>query len=230
MKIVAVSDTHGRWNKLEIPECDILISAGDYSFKGESHIVKDFHKWLNKQKAKHIVSVQGNHEVWVQANFEQAKQIALEACPRAHFLQHDSIEIEDIKIFGSAWTPFFYDWAWNAHRTLELAQTFSRPYIWDKWKNIPLDTDILITHGPPHKILDELVDIHGYPKGEFVGCENLSIKIKELKKLKHHIFGHIHFWGGQTVCKDGIMYHNASICDEKYMPINPITIFDYEKD
>lgn len=34
-RIVAVSDAHGCWNKVTIPECNILISAGDYSHRGE---------------------------------------------------------------------------------------------------------------------------------------------------------------------------------------------------
>jgi Icc-related predicted phosphoesterase len=63
MRIAAISDVHGKWNKLgNIEPCDILISAGDYSFTGEKHMVEDFHKWLNKQPTKHIISVQGNHE------------------------------------------------------------------------------------------------------------------------------------------------------------------------
>ena len=66
MKIILISDVHGKWNKLEIPECDILISAGDYSFTGEQHMVRDFHKWMSKQPAKHKISVQGNHEKWVE--------------------------------------------------------------------------------------------------------------------------------------------------------------------
>lgn len=49
LKIVAISDVHGKWKKLKIPECDLLISTGDYSFEGEPHMTKDFHKWLNKQ-------------------------------------------------------------------------------------------------------------------------------------------------------------------------------------
>ena len=43
MKIAIISDTHGKWNKLKIPECDILISCGDYSFRGEPHMIRDFH-------------------------------------------------------------------------------------------------------------------------------------------------------------------------------------------
>ena len=49
----------------------------------------------------------------------------------------------------------------------------------EKWKLIPDDTDILITHGPPNGILDEV------PRKFFVentGCEELIKKVEELSK------------------------------------------------
>ncbi len=135
-KIVAISDIHCRWNKIgQLPECDILISAGDYSFRGEKHVVEDFHKWLNKQDAGHIISVQGNHEVWVEKNFEEAKAIAEKACPGVHFIgDHGTVEIEGIKIHGSAITPWFHSWAWNVQRGPDIAK---------EWAKIPDDTNII---------------------------------------------------------------------------------------
>src|ERR1035437_242775 len=109
LKIVAISDTHCKWNKLVIPECDILISAGDYSFRGEPHVVKDFHQWLDKQPAKHIISVQGNHEKMVEQDFDYAKELELAKCPRAHFMDEGLLEIEGKKIWCSAITPFFFN-------------------------------------------------------------------------------------------------------------------------
>src|SRR5271170_4285418 len=98
MKICAISDVHCKWNKVTIPECDLLISAGDYSFLGERHIVRDFHKWLHKQPAKEIISVQGNHEKWVEKNFQLAKQAAEEACPGVHFIDEGLVEIDGLRI------------------------------------------------------------------------------------------------------------------------------------
>jgi Icc-related predicted phosphoesterase len=87
--------------------------------------------------------------------------------------------------------------------------------IWDK---IPLDTDILITHGPPSGILD-FVDPKNSP-----GCEDLTLKLKELKKLKLHVFGHIHESYGTTV-RDGVQFVNASIMNGDYEPVHsPIRI------
>jgi Icc-related predicted phosphoesterase len=212
MKIVCISDVHGKWNKIEIPECDLLVSAGDYSFTGEIHMVKDFHKWMNKQPAKHKISVQGNHEKWVERNFDLAKQMAKEACPDIHFIDEGLVEIEELKIWCSAITPFFYNWAWNRYRGEEIKK---------HWDKIPLNIDFLITHGPPYGILDT-VSFHR--PIENLGCKELANKIKELKNLKIHSFGHIHDSYG--VYDNGLVkFINASICNEDYRPINePITI------
>lgn len=219
MKIVAISDVHGKWNKLTIPECDILISCGDYSFRGEPHMVKDFHAWLNKQEANYIISLQGNHEKWVEANFPQAKEIAEKECPGVYFIDHGIIEIEGIKFFASAATPYFCNWAWNYYPS-ELEK---------HWKKIPDDTNILLTHGPPYEILDELVFPDGTPNGKSAGCYHLRDRIKELKDLKMHFFGHIHCGYGQKEI-DGVKYYNVSICDEVYAPSNSITVIDYVKE
>lgn len=228
LKIVAISDVHGKWNKIQIPKCDILISAGDYSFRGERHMVKDFHRWLNKQPAKHIISVQGNHELLVEKYFLECKEIAKEECNRVHFIEEDLIEIEEIKIYCSAWTPYFNNWAYNAGRTISEAALYQKPFIGDIWNRIPDDIDILVTHGPPYEILDLAPVNRINPIPRNVGCERLKERIKSLKKLTHHIFGHIHNdYGIKQI--DGITYINASICNEAYQPLNEPIVVDYEK-
>jgi Icc-related predicted phosphoesterase len=227
MKIVSISDVHGKWNKITIPQCDLLISAGDYSFRGEQHMVRDFHSWLDKQPATHIISVQGNHEEWVEKNFLLAKDIAQKACPRVHFMDEGLVEIDGIKIWCSAITPWFYSWAWNRRRTIEEVNAFGGPWIKDHWDKIPLDTDILVTHGPPYGILDEVLLPNGdsYDPPRNVGCEELLLKIKQLPNLQLHVFGHIHSSSGtKMVC--GIPFINAAICDEMYAPTNPVRIFE----
>lgn len=213
-KIVAISDVHEQWKNLVIPECDILISAGDYSYQGLPNVVKDFHEWLNEQEAGHIISVQGNHETWVEKNFEEAKRIAKKACPAVHFIDEGLVEIEGLKIWCSAITPWFHNWAWNRDRGSDIQK---------HWDKIPDNIDILVTHGPPYKILDEVP-----PYGAQVGCEQLFTRILELTKLKIHIFGHIHAGHGHKEL-NGVHYYNASICTEQYKPLNPVTIIEYEK-
>lgn len=230
LKIVAISDTHNRYNKLVIPECDILISAGDYSFQGTVSEVRNFHKWLNKQQAKHKISVQGNHERYVEINFDLMKSYALEECPGVHFIDEGLIVIDGLKIWCSAITPWFCDWAWNRARHESEALIRKVPLIKPHWDRIPDDINILITHGPPLGILDQLTWVDGTPRSDRVGCHFLRERIRELKDLDLHFFGHIHHWGGHQVHEDGVSFYNAAICDETYFPSNPITIVDYIKD
>lgn len=211
LKIVAISDTHENWGKLVIPECDILISAGDYSFRGSPNVVKDFHAWLNIQPAKHVISVQGNHESWVEKNFLEAKQIALEACSRVNFIDEGLVVINGVNFWGSAVTPFFCNWAWNRHSH----------EIQEHWDKIPANTNVLITHGPPYNVLDLC------PDGRRVGCPKLMTKIREVKP-KVHIFGHIHWSYGQKEF-NGTQYYNAAICNESYNPFNPPTVIEYDE-
>lgn len=212
VKIVAISDTHCKWNKLTIPECDILISCGDYSFKGEPHVVKDFHKWLNKQPAVNIISLNGNHEKWVEKNFVLAKQVAEEVCPKVHFIDEGLIEIEGLKIWCSAITPYFFNWAWNRYPGEDIQK---------HWDRIPKDIDVLVTHGPPYGILDGVPEF-GNGTGKMslrhCGCPQLLDKVLEIKPHAH-IFGHIHSGYG-TTSRDGITFINAAICDESYKPTN----------
>ncbi len=216
-RIVAISDVHCKWNQLKIPECDILISAGDYSFHGEPSIVKSFHGWLDEQPANDIISVQGNHELGIEANFNHSKEIALKACPGVHFIEEGLVEIDGIKIWCSAMTPWFHNWAYNRHRG---------PDIKKHWDLIPNGIDILVTHGAPYGILDTTVYADGTPK-EKAGCNDLLDAVKRVKP-QIHIFGHIHSGYGEHH-EGGTSFYNAAICDEQYCATNPITIIDFIK-
>lgn len=217
MRICAISDVHCKWNKTVIPECDLLISAGDYSFLGEPHVVKDFHKWLDKQPAKHIISLQGNHEKGVEKNFELSKQIATDACPRVHFIEEGLVEIEGIKIWLSAIQPFFCNWAYNRYPGEDIQK---------HWDRIP-SCDIVVTHGPCHGLLDGIPEFD-MRKGEMVirhvGCPQLLEKLLEMKP-KVHISGHIHEGWGE-IHHSGIHFINASICDENYNATNKPIVFE----
>lgn len=205
MKIVAISDTHNIHDKLTIEPCDILIHCGDYSFKGRDWEVSDFYRWLNDQPAKHIISVQGNHELGVEKDFEHMKALALSLCPRVHFMDEGLVEIEGLKFWCSAITPFFHNWAWNRYGSEIVGH-------WDK---IPEDVDVLITHGPPYGILDAVFHMDGVTIRERVGCMHLYDRIKSLTKLKYHLFGHIHGSNGEYNF-GGVQFYNVSNCGETY--------------
>lgn len=217
IKIVAISDTHNRYNKLTIPECDVLIDCGDFSFRGYKSEVENFYKWFNKQPAKHKISVWGNHEL--ELSPEEMTNIALKECPDVRLLNDSECVIDGVKYYGSPVTPWFYSWAFNKARNEAEAMLHHIDLIKPHWDRIPKDTDVLITHGPAYDILDAC------PDGRRVGCEDL---LKAIKRVKPdlHFSGHIHFSQGE-LHKDGTSHYNVAICDESYYPRNPITVVDY---
>ncbi len=213
LKVCAISDTHNRHNKVEIPECDVLVHTGDYSFTGQKSEVKNFYKWLNKQPAKYKISIQGNHEIGWEDDPDRMYEIAMKECPNGIHFYNDGIEIEGYNFWGSPVTPEFYDWAFMKSRGMECKKV---------WIRIPDDTDVLLTHGPPKFILDLC-------RNGYVGCEDLADEVLHRVKPKYHIFGHIHESYGQTNIK-GINFINASICDGDYIPNNKPVIFELNDD
>jgi hypothetical protein len=114
-----------------------------------------------------------------------------------------------IKIWGSPWQPEFHNWAFNLPRGERIKE---------KWDMIPMNTDILITHGPPMGKLDYVP----YDNVN-VGCEELLIRIQEVKP-KIHVFGHIHEGYGY-VFDGNTHYINAAVLNGRYEFRNkPLTI------
>ncbi|HQU86420.1 MAG TPA: metallophosphatase domain-containing protein [Pyrinomonadaceae bacterium] len=209
MKIVCLSDTHNCNEKIAVPDGDILIHSGDAAIQGTRHEIEEFLQWFSALPHRHKIFVAGNHDWFYEIENEKARELTAKF--GIIYLQDSFIEIEGLKIYGSPWQPRFFDWAFNLHRGAELAE---------KWKSIPHDIDILITHGPPNGILDEVPRPFGV---ENTGCEELMKRIEQISvfgKLKLHVFGHIHCGYGKTE-ENGIVFVNASTCDEEYKPTQP---------
>jgi Icc-related predicted phosphoesterase len=216
VKIVAISDTHNAHKKLIIPQCDILIHSGDATSMGYEHEVRQFAKWLKSLHgtiAKHIIFVPGNHELNFEKKLPASKEWLFEEFPELILLMDEGIELEGIKIWGSPVQPRFFDWAFNKSRGEQILK---------HWNMIPEDTEVLITHGPPYMILDEVLTITGESYTSIgqgprhVGCEMLRATVERIKP-DVHIFGHIHCARGEFH-KDGTSFYNASIMDEMYKP------------
>lgn len=211
-RIICLSDTHNCNQQIEVPDGDVLIHAGDATVRGTLSEVENFLQWFSALPHKRKIFVAGNHDWLYETNNIYARNLTAKF--NIEYLQDSFTEIEGLKIYGSPWQPRFYDWAFNLNRGAEIAE---------KWKLIPDDTDVLITHGPPHGILDEV------PRAfwiENTGCEELIKKVEVLsgKNLKLHIFGHIHCGYGQTE-KFGVKFVNAANCDESYEPTQlPIVV------
>ncbi len=205
MKIVAISDTHGKHQNLILPKGDMLIHAGDVSSMGKESEILDFLKWFSDIDFQYKIFIAGNHDFYFERKNEALiKQIIPE---NVIYLNDSAVEIGGIKIWGSPISPWFYNWAFNRYRGEDIKR---------HWDKIPQNTDILITHGPVFGILDKTT------RNDSVGCEDLFKKVEEIKP-KFHICGHIHEAYGR-VKKGKTEFINASVLDENYVLKNkPIT-------
>lgn len=211
MQITFISDTHGKHEELtkDLSGGPILIHCGDVSNRGASWEIRDFLEWFTKLPYTHKIFIAGNHDF----HFEKPITKNEVLIPNnIHYLQDNHVIIEGIKIYGTPWQPWFFDWAFNLPR--------NGKEIKEKCDQIPLDTDILITHAPPKGILDRV--IRGY---EHVGCEILRNRILDVKP-KINCFGHIHESYGLEIIND-ITYVNASSLDHRYDYVNKPIVIDY---
>ena len=209
MKLVCISDTHSMHHSIcDIPDGDVLIHAGDSLGQGTLDNVEEFNDWLGTLPHRYKIVIAGNHD-WA---FQDSPEQAREALGHAIYLEDSGIEIEGVRFWGSPWTPTFMNWAFM----LDPGQP-----LYDAWSRIPDKTDVLITHGPPRGIGDEVALGLG-PRN--VGCTELLQRIDRLS-LKAHIFGHIHEGYGSYQCGP-LTLINACTCNEQYQPINPPLVLD----
>jgi Icc-related predicted phosphoesterase len=224
-RITLISDTHTKHRELDgdLPGGDILIHAGDIMNSGRNlEDIKDFCKWFDEQNYNSKIFIAGNHDRMFEDFPERAMEI-VNSYKLITYLQDSWIKIGDdgqfndetmVKIYGSPWQPWFYDWAFNLPK--------GGPGLMTKWEAIPRDTDILITHGPPQDHLD----VSGPPYNEgHLGCALLREKV-DAQAPKIHVFGHIHGSYGYKF-HNGTHFFNASILDERYDYVNKPVTFDW---
>jgi Icc-related predicted phosphoesterase len=212
VRLVFISDTH-----LElldgVPDGDILVHCGDYSFVGTENDTIAFNSWLKKQPHSHKIVIPGNHD-WIAYNDGVRFRQIMSA---ATVLIDEEVTIEGLRFYGSPWTPKFGTWAFMRERW-KMDQI---------WNNIPDGIDVLITHGPPRGILDEILRFDSF-KNQWAtintGCLALSKRVLEVKP-KIHAFGHIHDGAGKLDMY-GIHFVNASIMNDQYLPTNKPIVVD----
>lgn len=221
MKIVCTSDTHGQMSKVKIPECDLLLHSGDVSMRGYQWEVEKFLSEFAQAPARHHVFIAGNHDYFFQDNPEDARKL-LAKFPQIHYLENSGIEIEGIKIWGSPNQPWFYDWAFNFPPDVDSYRKEAE----ETWGQIPDGTDIVLTHGPPHRILDRVSRLVGGETDPSVGCRYLLDRILQVNP-RLHLFGHIHESYGEKILSGWITtFVNASFMTLKHDGHNNPVIFE----
>jgi Icc-related predicted phosphoesterase len=213
MIVDCISDLHGYYPKLE--GGDLLIVAGDLTARDHEYEYREVYEWFWMQNYAGIVFIGGNHDNNIGTITKQGPQ-------SIQYLCDSGTEFLGLKIWGSPWTKTFK--GMNPHCKAFTMEDDCQ--IGEKFKLIPDDTDILITHSPPLGILDV---VQRWPdmKMENCGSGHLRTHVERIKP-KLHVFGHIHEGYGKLLLKHqgpNTWCVNASHVNEVYDPINkPIRI------
>jgi predicted phosphodiesterase len=216
MKILCISDTHTKHNLIPTRlidnadgTIDTIIHAGDISSGGYKGEILKFLEWYNKLPYKNKILIAGNHDFYMEEGKPEDITAMLAEFPNIIYLNDSGIEIDGIKFWGSPVQPYFYNWAFN-----RIGDAICK-----HWELIPLDTQVLITHGPVKGILDNT------KRNGKVGCPYLLEKLTQLIELKLHVCGHIHEAYGRMENEKGQIFVNASVLNVNYYMANePIQV------
>lgn len=106
LRVVVISDTHGRHHRLTLPPGDILLHCGDclgnflISEKSKKRALLDFLEWINAQPFAIKIFIGGNHDgLFERYTPEEMREMASPAL----YLCHEAAIIEPIhwRVFGS---------------------------------------------------------------------------------------------------------------------------------
>jgi Icc-related predicted phosphoesterase len=208
MRLVCLSDTHNRTDGLVVPDGDLLLHAGDLTGHGKADEIAQAARWLASLPHRHKVVVAGNHDFLLQDRPAEGRAL-LGRVPGLVYLEDELVELDGLRIYGTPWQPWFYDWAYNLPRDgEELAAV---------WAKVPDGVDVLLTHSPAYGIVDRT------SRGDLAGCERLRAAMDRIKP-RLHVCGHIHEAYGEAVVA-GVHHVNASTCDLSYRAVqSPIVV------
>lgn len=191
LRVVVVSDTHNQHQKLEVPDGDILIHCGDMTNRGSAPELQEVNAWFEELPHRHKLVISGNMDKRWES--QPSKSARAKFLPAVTYLEDEVIEIEGLRVYASPFTPKFCG----------VFQLDGQKEAEEKWSSIPEDLDILVTHGPPSGILDNV------GRGIHAGCPELLKRVQRVTP-QYHFFGHIHEDGGKQLTEGSTTFVNAA--------------------
>lgn len=209
--------------KRPLPPADLLIHCGDLTYTGTPEQYHKSLDMLKEINAPVKLAIAGNHDRTLdrdymlshlqlhgptreaaEERYREMRHLWTAADGRAKqegvtFLDEGTHTVDlpngaSAKVYTSAYTPEFYDWAFPYERdedrfnppaaSLADAKNIA-PYPVPSFALMDRPLDVMITHGPPYGRLDATKN------GDLVGCPHLLRALMRARPLVH-CFGHIH--------------------------------------
>lgn len=219
MKIVCISDTHSLHLKMThpIPDGDMIVHAGDFTNVGRFTEILHFRDWYGKLPHKNKLLICGNHEREVSEETQTVMNVFNEA--EIDLIHDETIELDGVRFFGQPRTPEFFDWGWMYQRGAQAKK------IWDQ---VPIETDVLLCHGPPFGYGDLCPDFNNRQGPQIhVGCGD-QVEMLKRTQIPFVVCGHIHESYGVHMTPWGTVVVNASTCTSRYQPTNRPLVIDFD--
>ncbi|KAI1057463.1 hypothetical protein LB505_008985 [Fusarium chuoi] len=216
-RILILSDTHGlrlEEDRKPLAPVELVIHCGDLTEDSKLEGFREAIQLLKEIDAPTKIVIAGNHDFSLDdgvfkdkiaeasrvaqedlgqsikdeyGDYGEAKRLLMEADHGIMFLDEGTHEIRlqngaSIKVYASPYTPTTAgskDWGFQYNVAHEFA--------------IPRGIDLVVTHGPPHGIMDMT------PERQRIGCTQLFSAIAKAQP-RIHCFGHVHgSWGAKIV-------------------------------
>jgi len=237
LRLVIISDTHSDHGGIpSLPEGDVLIHCGDFA-KSRTNLnpteYSDFAAWFVGRPHGTKILISGNRDDYMHTEViaDRIKDEEEIARVQNYILDQESVTylldsscvidccVSGVNIWGSPWTQQYG--SKNVKKGFQLPPGLQ---LKEKWKKIPANTDILITHGPPHGICDL------NSKGSSSGCPELLEEVTGRVQPRLHLFGHIHeAYGIEKV--GNTLFVNAALVNKETKKIgNKPVVLDYPVD
>lgn len=216
-RIMIISDTHEHsFDGTTMPQVDILIHTGDLTNFGELDSLKESVRMISTIEAELKLVIAGNHDISLdktsrienmsEVEYSKYHEAALKIMTGPSAKEAGITYLEKgtytfilnngarFKVHASPYTCGSGGWAFpykpfedrfnDANEAAPNRTSIAK-------HPIPPDIDIVMTHGPPYSILDQVDD-------ENLGCTNLLRAVGRARPLMH-CFGHIHEGHGANI-------------------------------
>jgi hypothetical protein len=239
IRILVMSDTHDQAiSPSELPRTpvDVVLHCGDFTNGSKIAEFESAISLLQQVEAPLKLAIAGNHDFSLDESVLQAKvrEAGLQAefelvereygCPSmlkrkfenaGVFLLDEGTHLFRLQngarltVYASPYTPSYGDWGFQYHPA--NGHNF----------DIRTGTDIVMTHGPPHGVMDRT------QRGKRAGCPELFTAVAHARP-RIHCFGHIHEgWGAKLVRwkhtgMEARPTHFTAIDNERSFPIRKL--------
>ncbi len=205
ISVAASSDIHGSWMDLPWPpDANILALAGDLTSDGSLRNTMALMQWASQFTPYYdsVVMIPGNHD---HALANMGSYATVVGADHGITLLIDSAaDICGKRFWLSPWSLTHGKGSFMADEA----------FLERRFAEIPDDTQVIISHGPPKGTLD-FVARNG---GVHAGSQALAVRIAQLQQLEAIVFGHIHECGGRRASIGNAMAYNVAALDRSHCP------------